>query len=150
MVNQGRRGSRAENAVAEELGAMGYDVVRSAASKGAADLVAVHDGEILFVQVKLLAPGKSYTQPSPAERRELVRIARRANGFPIVAIRVPGVGARPAAMRWYLLTGEGPAEREVWLPRDSRTEEPVASERMPRLGTEADPRGRERPLKVVQ
>lgn len=146
MVNQGRRGTRAENQVAEELGAMGYDVVRSAASKGAADLVAVHDGEILFVQVKILAPGKSYTQPSPAERRELVRIARRANGFPIVAVRHPGVGGRPARTDWNLLTGTGPGDRQSWIPNDSRTDQPVASERMPRLGTEAPP---QRALKVV-
>lgn len=150
MVNQGRRGSRAENQVADELGAMGYDVVRSAASKGAADLVAVHDGEILFVQVKLLAPGKTYTQPSPAERRELVRIARRANGFPVVAIRVPGAGSRPARTDWNLLTGTGPEDRQSWIPNDSRTDGPVVSEPMPRLGTEADPRGRERPLRAVQ
>lgn len=117
MVNQGRRGTRAENQVADELGAAGYDVVRSAASKGAADLVAVHDGEILFVQVKLVPPGKDYVQPSPAERRELYRIAERISGLPVTAMRYPGAGPRHAMTRFWLLTGTGPGDRMDFLPR---------------------------------
>lgn len=118
-MNQGGRGTRAENAVADELGALGYDVVRSAASKGAADLVAVHDGEILFVQVKLVAPGKVYTQLSPAERRELLRLSERAGPWAVAVIaqRHPGAGSRPALTRWYELTGVGPADRGNWIPR---------------------------------
>lgn len=123
MVNQGARGTRAENAVADELGAMGHDVIRSAGSKGAADLVAMHDREILFVQVKLVNPkGPVYTQLSPNERTELIRIARRVDGFPIVAQRHQGRGSRPAFTRWYLLTGTGPNDRIEWVPRDSRAE----------------------------
>lgn len=117
MVNQGRRGTRAENQVADELGKAGYDVVRSAASKGAADLVAVHDGEILFVQVKLVPPGKGYVQPSPAERRELYRIAERVGGIPVTAMRYPGAGSRPAVTRYWLLTGTGPGDRTEFLIR---------------------------------
>lgn len=114
MVNQGRRGTVAEHAVAGELGSMGYDVVRSAGSKGAADLVAVHDGEILFVQVKLAPSGTAYVQPSPAERRELVRIAARAKGIPVVAVRSPGRGSRSPFNGYWVLTGAGPADREPW------------------------------------
>lgn len=117
-MNQGGRGTRAENAVRDELGEAGYDVIRSAASKGAADLVAVHDGEILFVQVKLVPPSKAYKQPSPEERRELVRIAARAGGVAIIAQRHPGSGARPARTAWYELTGPGPGQRCGWIPRD--------------------------------
>lgn len=123
MVNQGARGARAENAVADELGAMGHDVIRSAGSKGAADLVAVHDREVLFVQVKLVNPKcPVYTQLSPNEREQLFRIARRVGGFPIVAQRHQGRGSRPAFTAWYLLTGTGPNDRIEWVPRDSRAE----------------------------
>ena len=116
-MNNAQRGTRAENAVVDELGVHGYDVTRSAGSKGAADLVAVHDGEILFVQVKICGQEKGYQQPSPAERRELVRIAGRCGGVPVVAQRHPGSGPRPARTAWYELTGPGPAERRPWTPR---------------------------------
>lgn len=115
--NQTRRGHGAERAVAAELGEAGYDVVRSAASKGAADLVAVHDGEVLFVQVKLGVHGFPFKGPSPAERRELVRIASRANGMAVAVCRVPGAGSRPAVTSYRLLLGEGRSEWTVWLPR---------------------------------
>lgn len=120
-MNNAARGTRAENAVADELGACGYDVTRSAASKGAADLIAVHDGEILFVQVKICPPGSRYTQLSPAERRELWRIADRAGRhcFPIVAQRHPGAGSRPGVTAWYELTGTGPGDRMSWEPREA-------------------------------
>lgn len=122
-MNQAGRGARAENAVRDELGECGYDVIRSAASKGAADLVAVHDGETLFVQVKLVPPGKAYTHPSPVERRELLRIARRCGPWAhaIVAQRFPGSGGRPAMTHWYELHGAGPGDREAWIPRESGT-----------------------------
>lgn len=120
-MNHTRRGARAENAVGDELGECGYDVIRSAASKGAADLVAVHDGETLFVQVKLVPPGRAYTQPSPAERRELLRIAERCGGHAIVAQRFPGSGGRPAMTHWYELHGAGPGDREAWIPREAGT-----------------------------
>jgi Holliday junction resolvase len=120
MVAQGRRGTRAENQVGDELGDAGYDVVRSAASKGAADLVAVHDNEVLFIQVKLGVYGKPFKIPSPAERRELYRIAHRAQGFPVAACRIPGAGARKATTVYRLLTGEGPFDFVPWLPRGRR------------------------------
>lgn len=120
-MNQGARGTRAENAVRDELGAYGYDVVRSAGSKGAGDLWAVHDGEILFVQVKLVPPGKAYTQPSPQERRELVRIAARCGGHAIVAQRFPGSGGRPAMTHWYVLDGPEHGDRQAWFPREAGT-----------------------------
>lgn len=103
----------------DELGAWGYDVVRSAASKGAADLVAVHDDEILFVQVKL---GKDeqdarFVVPSPAERRELIRIARRCKGMPIAVTRFPGRGSIPPRSVYRLLVGEAPDAWLMWTCR---------------------------------
>lgn len=118
-MNQGDRGTRAENAVRDELGDAGYDVIRSAASKGAADLVAVHDGELIFVQVKLVAVGRAYKQPSPAERRELTRIASRCGGVAVIAQRHPGAGARPGRTSWWEQTGPGPEDRRPWIPRSS-------------------------------
>lgn len=121
-VNQGGRGARAENAVADELGLYGYDVVRSAGSKGAGDLWAIHDGELLLVQVKLVSPGKrSYTQLTPDERRELLRMARRVGPWavPVVAQRHLGYGSRPPVTMWFELTGTGPDDRRSWIPREA-------------------------------
>lgn len=122
-MNQGGRGTRAENAVREELGECGYDVIRSAASKGAADLVAVHDGQVVFVQVKLVAEGRGYQQPTPEERRELVRIARRCGpgAVAVVAARLPGAGARAARTVWRELTGPGPQDMRGWSPGNGET-----------------------------
>lgn len=118
MTNQKARGTRAEVDVWDELGSFGYDVIRSAASKGAGDLWAVHDGgEILFVQVKLGTYGKPFKMPSPAERTELFRIAERAKGFPVAACRVPGAGSRPAHTMYRLLTGDGPKDWLDFYPR---------------------------------
>lgn len=120
-MNQKARGTRAEVQVLDELGSWGYDVVRSAASKGAADLVAVHDREILFVQVKL-GQGESsrFVLPSPAERRELIRIARRCEGLPIAVTRFPGRGSIPARSEYRVLVGEAP---DAWLKFMPRTDE---------------------------
>lgn len=124
-MNQGGRGTRAENAVADELGRHGYDVIRSAASKGAADLIAVHDGELLFVQVKLVSPGRrDYTQLAPAERRELLRLARRTGplAVPVIAQRHLGYGSRSPVTHWFELTGTGPHDRRPWIPRNGTVE----------------------------
>jgi hypothetical protein len=80
----------------------------------------VHDGEILFVQVKLVAAGRTYKQPSPLEREQLVRMARRCGPWAVavVAARLPGAGSRPARTVWRELTGTGPAEMRDWIPRE--------------------------------
>lgn len=114
MANQGRRGARAENAVADELRAAGYDLVRSAGSKGAGDLWAVHDNEIMFVQCKLGKDDWRFVMPAPAERRELLRIALRVGGFPVAATRFPGSGPRPARTEYRILLGTGPKDFDEW------------------------------------
>lgn len=117
MANQKGRGTRAENAVGDELGAAGFDVIRSAASKGAADLVAVGDWGVVFVQVKLGAQGKPFKMPSPAERRELLRIVRRAGGLAVAACRIPGSGPRAARTEWRVLFADGgPRDWHEWHP----------------------------------
>jgi Holliday junction resolvase len=116
-MNQGRRGARAENQVADQLRELGYDVIRSAASKGAADLVAVSERWVLFVQVKICPVDKAYTQLSPAERTQLVRVATRVpggHGFPVVAQVRPGSGGRPAVIEYYQLTSDHPSDHWCW------------------------------------
>lgn len=116
-MNQKARGTAAEVAVWDDLGECGYDVIRSAASKGAGDLWAVHDGEAVFVQVKLGKHGEPFKMPSPAERTELVRIALRAQGFPVAACVVPGAGSRKRAIGYRVLLGTGPKDWDTWLPK---------------------------------
>ena len=74
----------------------GYEVVRAAASRGAADLICIKHGQVLLVQCKRTA------MPSPAERRELARVARMLPGVavPVIArghnlLRVTDDGTNP-------------------------------------------------------
>lgn len=118
-MNQYRRGHRAEIAVRDHLGSLGFDVIRSARSAGAADLVAVGDNTTLFVQVKLGEHGRTFQMPSPAERRELLRIARRGHGGHALAVcHVPGAGARKPVTLYRALTGEGPKDWIDYEPKE--------------------------------
>lgn len=117
MTNHAARGRNAENAVRDELGAYGYDVMRSAASKGAADLIAIGDRFAVLVQVKLVKTGKPFEMPSPAEREQLLRIAARlGNAYAVAACRTEGSGGRPAVTVYRLLTGPGPKDWISWAP----------------------------------
>lgn len=117
MVNHAARGRGAENAVRDELGAYGYDVMRSAGSKGSADLLAIGDGFVVLVQVKLVRTGQTFQMPSPAERQQLLRIASRlGNAYPVAACRTEGAGSRPAVTAYRLLTGPGPRDWISWAP----------------------------------
>lgn len=114
MVNQYRRGARVENLIADELRERGYDVIRSAGSKGAADLTAVHDGELCFIQVKV----GSTALPSPAERTRLLRIAGRVRAYALVAYRMEDpTDRRKQVTGWRHLTGSGPRDWQPWIPR---------------------------------
>lgn len=109
MTNHYARGARVENQVRDHLGERGYDVVRSAGSKGKIDLVAFNDHELCFIQVKI-----TDGQTSPAERRELIRQATRAGACPLVAFKEK-VGNR-VHIRFRELTGVGPREYVPWIP----------------------------------
>lgn len=120
MVNHAARGRSAENAVRDELGLYGYDVLRSAGSKGAADLIAIGDGFAVLVQVKLVRTGRPFEMPSPAEREQLLRIAARlGNAYPVAACRTEGAGGRPAVTVYRILQGPGPAQWQSWAPGDN-------------------------------
>lgn len=95
-------GHRLELAVVTHLRAEGYDVLRTAGSKGAVDVVAFKPGQVLLIQAKT-----NGTCP-PAERAEVRRIAALLPGVgvPIVASR-PGVTFRR-------LTGTGPKDWVAW------------------------------------
>lgn len=117
-MSQYQRGRRVEQEVIDFLGARGYDCIRSAGSKGAADIVAVHDGEICFVQVKI----NDATRVSPAERRELLRLAARAGdvtarSYAVVAHKIKDpLDGRKRKLVFRELTGVGPRETAPWAP----------------------------------
>ena len=99
-------GRRVEYAVVHDLRANGYHVTRAASSKGAADVIAIKEGEILFVSVK------KTTMPGPGERRQLLNVARCIPDF-----GVPLVALGPASRVTYrMLTGTGPNAWVPWSP----------------------------------
>lgn len=99
-------GRRVEYAVMHELTAAGYQCTRAASSKGAADVIAIHDDEIALVNVKRTSP------PGPAERRQLLHTAAR-----IPAYAQPVIALGPASRVTYrLLTGPGAHDWREWHP----------------------------------
>lgn len=110
MVNYSRTGARIENLIRADLERTGYDVVRAAASKGPADLVAIGDGEVLFIQVK--RSGKI----SPAERIAILRLAARVG-----VVGVAMVASKPVRQEvsYRVLTGESPKDWITWEPTPS-------------------------------
>jgi Holliday junction resolvase len=114
------KGARREREARDYLRSCGYYVVKAGGSKGAADLVAVRPGVVLFVQVKC---GRGRLRPP--EWNALLELARRYGALPILAERED---RQPFA--WWLLNGakpEGgrgpqpysrvdPAWWETWVP----------------------------------
>lgn len=123
-----QQGAAVEREVAEHLGNLGYDVVRSAGSKGGADLIAFTDDEMCFVQVK-----KSDELIRPYERTELLRLARRAGAYALVAHKVtdPQDG-RKKIVTFRELLGTGPRQWQNWVPQ--RREDAMSDEHAPSSG----------------
>lgn len=115
MTNHYQRGRRVEQQVIDHLGGLGYDCIRAAASKGAGDIWAIHDQELCLIQVKI----NDKSLPSPAERTELLRIARRVTGaYALVAFKVPDESdKRKSRIVFRQLTGTGPREFVPWIPQ---------------------------------
>jgi Holliday junction resolvase len=115
MTNHYAAGRKFEWDIRDALIDDGYDVIRSAGSKGKVDLVAIKPGELLFIQAKIngLCP--------PAERTELLRVSGRADALPIVAYK--GTEGRRRPVRYRLLTGPGPKQFVDWSPDKVAEEE---------------------------
>lgn len=78
-MSQYSDGRRREYKVRDLLAEAGYDIVRSAGSKGAIDLVAIKTGQILFVQVKTTTP------PGPTSWNKLYDLAVCVGAVPVLA-----------------------------------------------------------------
>lgn len=99
------RGTAFERKVAAHLETDGYLVIRAAGSHGAADLIALKPGQVLFVQVKLGGAGAC----APAEWNLFYQLATSVGAMPVLAYR-PG---RQGVAYW-LVTG--PKERVTRVP----------------------------------
>lgn len=122
--NTAQQGARFERQCIEYLEKHGYDCIRSAASKGAVDIVAVgphkpanpgsllsedtEGGPLVFVQCKL-----SHPVIPPAERVALQGLALRAGALPVVSWWQVDENTRRKRPHYRVLTGPGPKE---WLP----------------------------------
>ena len=106
MTSGYHQGRLVEYAVIHQLTAHGYDCTRAASSKGAADVIAVGDDELLLVSVKRTTP------PGPQERAQLLKTAAR---IPVYAQPIIALG--PASNVTYrLLTGPGARDWVAWTP----------------------------------
>lgn len=123
MVNTAQQGARFERKVIHDLEPYGYDCIRSAASKGAVDIVAVAPGHddaeceglfcapgarTLFIQCKLSNP-----MISPKERRALWDLAQRAGALPIICHWAKSETTGLMAVHYRIMTG---TEAREWLP----------------------------------
>lgn len=102
-------GTKFENNTKEFLRLSGgYEVIRSAGSKGKIDLVAFRKGELLFLQCKLhgLCP--------PLERRKLLAFSAMVNAVPLVAFGGEGHTVTRPVIQFRRLVGEGPYEYRDW------------------------------------
>lgn len=83
MSTHYQQGVRVERLVILDLKANGYETVRAASSKGAADVVAIKAGQVLIVSCKRTK------MPGPAERADLLRVADLIPnvGVPLVALK---------------------------------------------------------------
>jgi len=75
-----RKGHRWELKVKKMWEAKGYVVYRSAGSKGAADLIALKDGKIVLIQVKV------NNKPSRSEIAKLLKEAKKCKATPLVVL----------------------------------------------------------------
>jgi Holliday junction resolvase len=103
-------GAAFERRVMTALENDGYQCLRAAGSKGAADLIALKPGQTLLVQVKLTNP-----QLAPTERITLTHLAKLCGALPIVAWRTKLRG--PIGFRE--LTGTGPKDHRPWTPDEA-------------------------------
>lgn len=103
-----RLGADLERAAKAALEADGYYVIKSAGSKGIADLIALKIGEVLVVQCKL----DGYLLPM--DRVKTILLAARLAAVPVVAMWVPTGPRGGRTVGFVQLTGTGPADNRLW------------------------------------
>lgn len=117
--NTAQQGAAFERRTIADLERFGYTCIRSAASKGAVDIVAAPSlervnqgyGHVIFVQCKLSNP-----QIGPAERTALNDLALRAGAVPVVAWWAKHETTGLKAVHYRRLTGDGPKDWVLWAP----------------------------------
>ena len=98
-------GRRFEWQVRDDLQTDGYEIIRSAGSKGKIDVLAFKPYQILAIQCK--RSGRA----APAERAELIRLARLLTAVPIIARHQRG-RSKPIYER---LFGTGPQDHVPFI-----------------------------------
>jgi Holliday junction resolvase len=126
VVNTARQGAAFERRIIADLKPHGYDCIRSAASKGPVDIVAVAplvqcacgcgnrdlpDTTLLFIQAKLSKP-----LISPAERLGIQDLALRAGALPLVSWWAADETTGLMRVHYRQLTGPGPKDWAHWAP----------------------------------
>jgi hypothetical protein len=102
----------------------GYDCLRSSGSRGAVDVVAVHEGGIdygadnmptshhlLFIQCKITNP-----VIPPAERLKVQDLALRGGAVPLVSFKAKDETTGLVRPHFRRLTGLGPRDWAPWEP----------------------------------
>lgn len=109
--NTAQQGASFERQIMHDLQRYGYLTMRSAASRGAADVWAVGDRQTLVIQAKLSNP-----QIGPTARRAVLDLADRMGptAVPLVATK------NTIWVSYRLLTGPGPKDWMPWQPTLTR------------------------------
>ncbi len=109
--NTAKQGASFERQIMHDLQRYGYLTMRSAASRGAADVLAFGGREILVIQAKLSNP-----QIGPTARRAVLDLADRIGptAVPLVATK------NTIWVAYRLLTGPGPKDWTEWSPDPTR------------------------------
>lgn len=111
--NTNRQGANFELHIMHDLQARGYAAMRSSGSRGAADVIAIGDSCVLFIQAKITNP-----VIPPKERRALLALTGRLSDqrvLPLVAYRING------RVHYRRLTGERPKDFLIFEPTLCRT-----------------------------
>jgi Holliday junction resolvase len=91
-------------------------VIRAAASKGAADIIAVRTGQILFVQCKYTEklPVSSLSVCPPEERKAVLRLANMVQGSALLAHPVKE-GSKAVDVGFMRITGPESYNFTPWV-----------------------------------
>jgi Holliday junction resolvase len=109
-VSNYRAGADLERAARKQLETDGYDVIRSAGSKGRADLAAFKPGQIVFVQCKVDGT------VGRAERAEFVGLCARAGAVPLVAYWHKPSARAARVVGWWRVLSARPGHVAAWSP----------------------------------